>query len=153
MGLTTDPKEARESAVDPVTGLQEKYVVLSDEERAKGFVRPVRASYKHVGRPAATNLRDLTEEEHERYDQYGYLKFEEYPEGSGSAGRFWKQAELDRVQSGCGTVTTMGLALAETYARDPEFYNGTYCAGCRAHFPVGDKGEFTWEPDGERVGS
>ena len=50
----------------------------------------------------------------------------------------------------CGVITTMGLSLAETYARDPKFYGGTFCAGCLSHFPVG---EFTWEPDGEIVGS
>lgn len=29
-------------------GQQQDYVVLADEERAKGFVRPVRHSYKHL---------------------------------------------------------------------------------------------------------
>jgi len=47
MGLTEDPKEARESGIDPTTGMQRKYVVLSEEERAQGFVRPVRLSYVH----------------------------------------------------------------------------------------------------------
>lgn len=85
--------------IDPKTGKQKGYVVLCPEERAKGFVRPVRRSYKHTK---------------------------------------------------CGTETTMGLALAETYARDPQFYGGTFCCGCSNHFPVG---EFTWEPDGSVVGS
>ena len=91
--------------IDPTTGMQKGYVVLSEEERAKGFVRPVRRSYRH-----------------------------------------------DK----CGTVTTMGQALAETYARDPFFYSGTFCCGCGAHFPVGDKdfgGEFTWDGTDERVGT
>ena len=70
--------------------MQKAYLVLSDEERAKGFVRPLRRSYKHLA---------------------------------------------------CGTVTTMGLAIAETYARDPHFYGSTYCAGCQAHFPVGEDGQ------------
>lgn len=100
--LTNDPDEARNSGIDPETGMQNKYVVLSDEERAKGFVRPVRRSYKH-----------------ER----------------------------------CGTVTTMGLPIAETYARDPHYYGGTYCAGCRDHFPVGPNGEFVWNETNEKVGS
>lgn len=78
--------------------MQNDYVVLAEEERAKGFVRPVRHSYKHLK---------------------------------------------------CGAVTTMGQTLAETYARDPGFYSGTFCATCRAHFPVGENGEFTWyEMDG-----
>lgn len=32
---------------DPATDQQKGYVVLSAEERAKGFVRPVRRSYVH----------------------------------------------------------------------------------------------------------
>lgn len=85
--------------IDPETGMQKGYVVLSAAERVGGFVRPVRESYRHTK---------------------------------------------------CGTVTTMGRALAETYARDPKFYSGTFCCHCRLHFPVS---EFTWEPDGSVVGS
>lgn len=83
-------------------GQQEGYVVLADEERAKGFVRPVRASYRHLK---------------------------------------------------CGGVTTMGRTLAETYARDPFFYSGTFCCHCGSHFPVGDDGEFVWEGSDEKVGT
>jgi hypothetical protein len=83
-------------------GQQEGYVVLAEEERAKGFVRPVRRSYRH-----------------------------------------------DK----CGTVTTMGQTLAETYARDPHFYSGTFCCGCGTHFPVGENGEFVWDGTDERVGT
>lgn len=83
-------------------GQQKDYVVLSAEERSKGFVRPVRRSYRH-----------------ER----------------------------------CGAVTTMGLSLAETYARNPEFYSGTFCATCGAHYPVGPDGEFTWLDDNSKVGT
>lgn len=87
------------------TGMQKAYVVLSEEERAKGFVRPVRNAYRH-----------------------------------------------DK----CGGITTMGNALAETYAREPAFYSGTFCAICRSHFPVGPAefgGEFTWKDSDERVGT
>lgn len=83
-------------------GQQEGYVVLAEEERAKGFVRPVRRSYKHLK---------------------------------------------------CGVVTTMGQTLAETYARDPHFYSGTFCCGCSAHFPVGETGEFVWDGTDEKVGT
>lgn len=49
----------------------------------------------------------------------------------------------------CGHITTMSRPLAETYARDPYFYSGTFCSTCRAHFPVGEDGEFVWyETDG-----
>lgn len=53
----------------------------------------------------------------------------------------------------CGTVTTMARKLGETYAADPSFYSGTYCAGCKSHFPVGEHGEFIWEDDGTKVGT
>ena len=101
MGLTTDPKEARESGIGP-DGMQEKYVVLSDEERGKGFVRPVRSTYTHVK---------------------------------------------------CGGRTTMASAIAETYARNPKFYGGTYCSTCKTHFNLrdGDSAAFTWD-DGSGVG-
>jgi hypothetical protein len=49
----------------------------------------------------------------------------------------------------CGKITTMSRDIAETYARDPKFYSGTFCTTCRDHFPVGENGEFTWyEMDG-----
>lgn len=105
--VTPDHRE-----INPATGMQKGYVVLSEEERAKGFVRPVRRSYRHVGKRPQHPVRELTPEEAERYAAAeGFVKFEEYPPGfKGSAtGRFWTQAELS---SGCGTVTTMGLALA-----------------------------------------
>lgn len=50
----------------------------------------------------------------------------------------------------CGTVTTMGRALSETYARDPKFYGSTFCVNCNAHYPVD---QFMWSKDGEQVGS
>lgn len=49
----------------------------------------------------------------------------------------------------CGKITTMGRAIAETYARDPNFYTGTFCATCGTHLPIGEGGEFVWyEMDG-----
>lgn len=113
MGLTTDPQEPRLGhGVDdePIGGQHAVYLILSDEERAKGFVRPVRRSYVHVGTP-------------------------------------------DGSTPGCGAVTYMGQALAETYARDPHFYGATYCATCDKHRPVGAEGEFVWEGTNERVGT
>lgn len=151
MSLTTDPMEARESGINPATGQQNKYVVLSEEERAKGFVRPVRRTYQHVGVRPKNPTRPLTEEEHERYDQFGYVAYEEYPPSeSAVCGRYWTKAQLE---SGCGTVTTMGQELAETYAAQPAFYGATFCCGCGKHFPVGPNGEFVWVDDGTLVGS
>lgn len=50
----------------------------------------------------------------------------------------------------CGTVTSMGRLLSETYARDPAFYGSTFCVGCKTHFPVQ---QFVWDVDGQVVGS
>lgn len=148
--VTPDHRE-----INPRTGQQRGYVVLSAEERAKGFVRPVRRSYVHVGIAGPTfPLRDLTAQEIETYGEYGYVKYEEYPEGQRpSLGRFWTQRELDLVGRGCGVETTMGQALAETYARQPDFYGATFCVGCRVHRPVGVDGEFVWSDTDERVGT
>lgn len=77
----------------------EAYLILSSEERAKGYIRPVRYAYIHKE---------------------------------------------------CGTLTSMGTALSETYARDPKFYGATYCVYCSKHLPVSD---FYWDADGETVGS
>lgn len=126
--------------------MHKSYIVLTAEERAKGFVRPVRRSYRHTGLRLPSNLRDLTPEEVERHGKYGYVKFQPYPpERSPSVGLYWTKADMERVGKGCGSVTTMGLALAETYAREPHFYSGTMCVNCGAHFPVGEKGEFVWD--------
>jgi hypothetical protein len=149
------PADRSHTEINPKTGMQKEYVVLSPEERAKGFVRPVRKSYVHVGpTPPKYPLRALTDEEAARYSKFGYVKFEEYPKDSGhgsATGRFWTQADLDK--KGCGGTTTMHLALAETYARQPGFYGGTFCASCGEHFPVGADGEFVWEGTEERVGT
>ena len=103
MGLTSDRSDPRLTHgvdAEPVPQA-EVYLVLSEEERQRGFVRPVRRSYIHEA---------------------------------------------------CGTVTTMGRALAETYATQPHFYGATYCCHCQMHKPVGEHGEFVWE-DGSKVGT
>jgi hypothetical protein len=139
------------------TGQHAGYIVLCEEERQKGFVRPYRDRYQHVG-PSGPKypLRDLTTEEHKRYDRFAYVKFEAYPadapeaNGGSSTGRYWTQAQLDAVDKGCRAVTSMSRDLSETYARDPGFYGATFCVGCNRHLPVN---EFVWSRDGERVGS
>ena len=69
-------------------------------------------------------------------------------EAERSKGFVWPYRDAYRHAT-CGKITTMGRPLAETYARDPYFYSGTFCAVCRKHFPVGEDGEFTWyEMDG-----
>jgi hypothetical protein len=102
--LTSDPSDPRlgHGSNDEPVPQNDAYLVLSEEERAMGFVRPLRHTYLH-------------------------------------------RLEL----GGCGTTTTMGDAIAETYARNPAFYGATYCVHCQKHRPVGADGEFTWvEEDG-----
>ena len=149
----TDKREDVDTTPGP-SGMQRSYLVLSEEERARGFVRPVRRSYKHVGLSGPQYpTRDLTAEEHERYDSYGYAVFEPYPVGGAATGRFWTQEQLDAVGKGCGTTTTMGQAIAESYARQPGFYGSTMCVHCGVHLPVGEDGEFVWDGTTERVGT
>lgn len=49
MSFTTDPnhKDLTHGVDDNPTPQAEVYLVLSEEERAKGFVRPLRHSYTH----------------------------------------------------------------------------------------------------------
>ena len=135
------------------------YLVLSEDERRKGFTRPLRESYRHVGIPGPRYpLRDLDAAERGRYADSGFVKFEPYPESERPAtGKFWTAVQLESIGNGCGSVTTMGRALAETYAVTPGFYGSTYCCTCRMHLPVGSDGEFIWiesnGSDGPRVGT
>lgn len=94
------PEDHSHTALKP-NGQQQDYVVMTDAERAKGFIRPVRRTYVHQK---------------------------------------------------CGVATTMGQAIAETYARKPDFYSGTFCVGCGSHFPIGEAGQFVWD-DGTKVGT
>lgn len=151
MTYTTNPSDPRlrRGADQEPRQQHEAYLVLSEEERARGFVRPLRFAYVHVGEGPRFALRELTADEQQRHAASGYVAFEAYPESeSPVTGRFWTQEQLDR--KGCGTKTTMGRPLAETYARDPRFYGSTYCAGCSMHRPVA---EFVWDGTDQRVGS
>jgi hypothetical protein len=58
---------------------------------------------------------------------------------------FVKPVRNSYIHEKCGSVTTMGRALSETYARDPYFYSGTFCCACGAHFSLD---RFNWT-DGE----
>jgi hypothetical protein len=89
--ITDDPKHPDINKLEnDGTGMNKAYIVLSEAERAKGFIRPVRTSYTHLA---------------------------------------------------CRVNTSMGMALAETWARDIYFYGKTYCCECGGHFPVS---EFVW---------
>lgn len=137
-------------------GQHKDHWVLCETERAKGFVRPVRDGYVHVGRPGPKfPLVDLSEEQTRLFGGNGYVKFEPYPPGlhGSSSGRFWKQEQLDNIDKGCGCRTLMPNAIAETYARSPGYYGSTFCCGCGTYLPVGRDGEFVWDGTDERVGT
>lgn len=157
MSLTTDPEDPRLGhGPDTEAGPQNPaYLVLPEDERAKGWVRPLRLSYRHAGTAGPRYpLRDLTAAEQERWAGENYAVYEEYPAGETALGRLWTQAQLDAAGKGCGAVTTMNRAIAETYARDFAFYGSTFCVTCGRHLPVGPQGEFTWvEADGSEPGN
>lgn len=46
MSVTDDRSDPDLQVIEP-SGMQKKYLVLSAEERSKGFVRPLRRSYTH----------------------------------------------------------------------------------------------------------
>ena len=149
--LTTDPQDPRlgHGSDSTPTAQNQAYLVLSPEEIAKGFVRPLRKSYQHVGEKPQYLLRDLTEDEKERHAASNYVAYEKYPETEDPIlGRFWTQAQLDR--KGFDSVTIIDDTIAATYSRKPTFYGSTYCCYCRKHLPVA---EFVWTDDGTKVGS
>lgn len=162
MSLTTDPNDPRLChGTDNEPGPQcETYLVLSEEERSKGFVRPVRNSYVHVGKSNSHYKgvnRILTEEERKEYPDKKYvavLTVLTKEDGSFLGGAYVTQEEFDAWKNntrtgGCNTSTRMGQALSETYARNPSFYGATYCVHCQKHLPVS---EFVWEGTNITVG-
>lgn len=138
--------------IDPATGQHGAYWVLTEAERARGFVRPVRHAYVHRGPGGPTHaLRELSADEQVRYKNERYVRAEDYPpERAPLVARFWTQAQLERARIGCGAETRMGTAIAETWARDVNFYGSTFCIACRGHFPVD---EFLWIDASGRVTS
>lgn len=129
-------------------GQLSSYAILTEDERAKGFVRPVRNEYMHKGERPKNTTRPLTDEEKERHGD-DYAVFEPYSdaEATGKVGRFWTNAQLS---SGCGCVTVMSRVIAETLARDPTFYSAGFCMGCGKHVP---NSELVWDGTDEVVGS
>lgn len=68
MGLTTDPDdpELTHGVDDQPGGQAPKYLVLSPEERAHGFVRPVRRSYVHTTCGSVTTMAQALAETYAR---------------------------------------------------------------------------------------
>jgi len=65
MGIK-DRREDVDTTIEPETGMQRDYLVLSAEERAKGFVRPVRDSYVHEKCGARTTMGQALSETYAR---------------------------------------------------------------------------------------
>lgn len=152
---TTNGKPVAEvrAAQTNETGQHEAYIVLCPDERAKGFVRPYRDSYKHVGRSVCGKPRQL---EGDARPLPVVCTDDVNHEGECTV---WAPVDSEaalmkardrHVLGGCGSVTSMGRALSETYARNPKFYGATFCVTCNRHLPVA---EFVWTADGQRVGS
>lgn len=151
---TTNGKPLDQKSDD--VGQHGNYLVLTEEERLKGFIRPIRDAYKHIGRKIEGTFRYLTLDELECHKKYGFVAYVAFPESHRPAvGQYLTQREVDTrngdYYGGCGNVTTMGRSLAETYARDPGFYGSTYCSICKSHFPVGKNGEFVWYPNDDLI--
>ena len=150
MGLTTDPHDP-DLGQDRGDGQNKKYLVLSEEERAKGFVRPVRTKYIHLGRKMEGTLIRYEKPKVENGKTYiGYFKLKGLSGGPLVTEEEYQEIKKGKRVRGCGSVTVMGQALAETYARDPKFYGSTFCCGCGTHKPVS---EFVWDGTDEEVGS
>ena len=65
---TTDPTDPRlgRGVDDEPRPQQETYLVLSDEEKAKGFVRPVRRTYRHTSCGTTTTMAQAIAETYAR---------------------------------------------------------------------------------------
>lgn len=138
---TTDGRSAAEARASQTneTGQHPSYIVLCEEERRRGFVRPYRDTYKHVG--SCGKEQPPVEDQ---IDRFFCLMVK------GHDGPCLEFVHGEHPGRGCGSVTTMGRALSETYARDPKFYGATFCVSCNRHLPVA---EFVWTADGKQVGS
>lgn len=154
MNTTTDPNDPKIYELDPTTGQLKSYLVLPQLEpelgKEKLWKRPYRDAYRHTGKGPSYPTRRLTEQEELQHQGSRYVSFEPYPPiRYPITGRFWTQQQLEESR-GCGQVTVLGSALAETYARDPKFYGATFCFHCRKHLPVD---QFAWVKDSQQVGS
>jgi len=163
MSLTTDPNSPCINTPKGEGQQNECYLILSEEERAKGFIRPYRNRYIHVGRNVSSHWKGIhrmvTEEERQEVGMEKYVAVMTSltrDDGSHMGGPYVTQEELDAWQKGeriggCGGKTIMAREIAETYARNPSFYGSTWCMNCRTHIDVN---EFIWDDDsGETVGS
>lgn len=57
-------------------------------------------------------------------------------------GEFVQEVKHSYIHTECGQVTKMGSSIAESIARDPEYYTKTFCANCGDYYDVS---EFEWK--------
>lgn len=108
--------------IDPITKQQKGYVVLAAEDRRVPESKAVRMTYVHTGAKPEGEEFDIDNMDLRTiYERFG----------------------------GCGNVTRMSRDIAETMAADPSFYTGTFCSGCKKHFPLN---QFMWENTKEFLG-
>jgi hypothetical protein len=70
MGITTDPNDPELKIIDPENNQQMSYLVLSEDERACGFVQPVRRSYVHEKCASITTMDSAIAETYARNPRY-----------------------------------------------------------------------------------
>lgn len=159
MSLTTDPNNPKLGrGIDKNQVPQnEVYLVLSEDEISKGFIRPVRTSYVHIGKKIKGVPESLSKDDIEKYkdeDWVAFAKNPDYPAIDSYTGTYLTKNDVDTFDNGlvggCGAVTVMNQTISETYARNPKFYGSTYCMGCKKHLDVN---EFIWDKTNEKVGS
>ena len=75
-------------------------------------------------------------------------QFENHP--TIEEGDFVQPVRESYVHDACGGTTKMGRQLAESWARDPDYYTETFCAVCQDYYPVGT---FVWKGTNDRLGS
>jgi hypothetical protein len=145
--IVFSPQQARNLAqllLDNAARAEREIHRKQEEERIKS-IPPVDRSKRCMtsGRPEAPDHREIDPETGMQKD-YVVLCPDERKKG------FVRPVRRTYLHLTCGTTTTMGLALAETYARDPYFYQGTFCCACHAHFPLD---QFVWDGTQEVLGS
>lgn len=159
MSLTTNPNDPclKDGQNENNQGQNNCYLVLSQEERDKGFIRPFRESYIHMGRKYSDGIKMLDKPEKSEFNGNIYVAIANISiDGKVLGGTYITQKELEQYNrnggyiGGCGVVTTMGYEIAATYARNPKFYNATFCVGCNKHLPLS---EFLWSDSNDIVGS
>ncbi len=143
--MTTDPNDPKLKELKS-DGQHAAHLVLSEEERAQGFARPVRNSYLHSG------AGPFCGKPHTNADGT-VSKCTGQPDHQDECVSWIIERFFERREKGCGGVTEMGSSIAETYARDPSFYDSTWCVRCQGYFPVGEFGEFVWDGTEEKVGT